>query len=132
MLNRFTAIGNLTKDPETRKVGEEKTVCKFSIAVNGRGKEEVLYVDVETWNRSAENCQRFLSKGRKVAVDGRLRLNTWQSKTGEKRSKLFCVADSVSFLDKADAQTQEGNEQGESEQETKKPDTEDDFDQIPF
>ena len=102
MLNKFLGIGNLTGDPEVKKVGEDKKVCKFCIAINNRVNDSVTFIDVETWNKSADNCSRFLSKGRKVLVEGRLQLNKWQSKSGENRSKIFCVADMVTFLDKSE------------------------------
>jgi single-strand DNA-binding protein len=102
MLNKFIAIGNLTGDPETKNVGEDKKVCKFCIAINNRVNDSVTFVDVETWNKSAENCDRFLSKGRKIVIEGRLQLNKWKTQNGENRSKLFCVADIVTFLDKAE------------------------------
>ena len=102
MLNKFLGIGNLTGDPETKQIGEGKKVCKFCIAMNNRINDSVTFIDVETWNKSADNCSRFLSKGRKVLVEGRLQLNKWQSKSGENRSKIFCVADIVTFLDKSE------------------------------
>ena len=105
MLNKFLGIGNLTGDPEVKKVGEDKKVCKFCIAINNRVNDSVTFIDVETWNKSADNCSRFLSKGRKVLVEGRLQLNKWQSKSGENRSKIFCVADMVTFLDKSEEAT---------------------------
>lgn len=102
MLNKFIAIGNLTGDPETKTIGQDKKVCKFCIAINNRVNDSVTFIDVETWNKSADNCGRFLSKGRKILIEGRLQLNKWKSQSGENRSKLFCVADMVTFLDKSD------------------------------
>ena len=99
-MNKFIALGNLTKNPESKTTKSGKNVCSFSIAINNKINNSVTYIDVETWNKSAENCNRFLSKGRKVLIEGKLQLNTWQSKSGENRSKIFCVADLVTFLDK--------------------------------
>ncbi len=134
MLNKFIGIGNLTGDPETKSIGQDKKVCKFCIAINNRINDSVTFIDVETWNKSAENCSRFLSKGRKVLVEGRLQLNKWQSKSGENRSKVFCVADIVTFLD---SKSEEGppNPKPEPKQENPKdtPQEEDDeFADIPF
>ena len=101
-MNRYTAIGNLTQDPVCRDVGKSK-VCNFSIAINefyyvdGEKKQNTTFIDVETWSRQAENCVKFLSKGKKVAIDGKLKSNSWE-KNGKKFSKLICVADRVSFL----------------------------------
>tara|TARA_B100000212_G_scaffold273998_1_gene213466 strand:+ start:2952 stop:3332 length:381 start_codon:yes stop_codon:yes gene_type:complete len=126
MLNRLTIIGNLTKDPELRKVSDSMCVCKFSIAVNNAIKKSVLYLDVECWNRTAINCHKFLKKGSSVSVDGRLELNQWQSKTGENRSKIYCVADLVHFLrsePKTDSTPQTNNAEV---------DMEEDEDEVPF
>lgn len=101
-MNRYTAIGNLTQDPVCRDVGQSK-VCNFSIAINefyyvdGTKKQTTMFLDVETWSRQAENCVKFLSKGKKVAIDGKLKSNSWE-KNGKKFSKIICVADRVSFL----------------------------------
>jgi single-strand DNA-binding protein len=101
-MNRYTAIGNLTQDPVCRDVGNSK-VCNFAIAinefyyVNNEKKQTTLFLDVETWSRQAENCVKFLSKGKKVAIDGKLKANSWE-KNGKKYSKILCVADKVNFL----------------------------------
>jgi len=98
MLNRFTAIGNLTKDPELRRVSDKYNVCKFTIAINNPIKKTAVFMDVETWGKTAENCNKFLSKGSSAGIDGRLDVNEWQDKSGAKRTKIFCTADNVHFL----------------------------------
>lgn len=105
MLNKFIAEGNLTRDPEISKINDKYTVCKFGIAINNPYKEnEPTYIDVEAWNKLAENCEKFLEKGRKVIVEGRLELKRWETKEQEKRTKLFCAAERVHFLsDQKDA-----------------------------
>jgi single-strand DNA-binding protein len=100
-LNKFIGLGNLTRDPDFKNTKSGKAVCNFSLAINNKANDSVTFVDIETWSKTAENCSRFLSKGRKVVVEGRLQLNTWNSKSGEARSKLFCIADQVTFLDKS-------------------------------
>ncbi len=107
MLNRFTAIGNLTKDPELRRVSDKYNVCKFTIAINNPIKKNAVFMDVETWGKTAENCNKFLSKGSSVGIDGRLDVNEWQDKNGAKRTKIFCTADNVHFL--KNKQGEEGN-----------------------
>lgn len=126
-MNKFIGLGNLTKDPELKEIKSGKSVCVFSIAINNKVNDSVTFVDVETWNKSAENCARFLSKGRKVLVEGRLQLNTWNSKSGETRSKLFCIADLVTFLDKSSENQESSNNQQQSA-----PIEEDEFADIPF
>ena len=129
MLNKFIGIGNLTGDPETKSVGQDKKVCKFCIAINNRINDSVTFIDVETWNKSAENCSRFLSKGRKVLVEGRLQLNKWQAKNGENRSKIFCIADLVTFLDKSESPS--GSE-AKTEAKSNTAEEDDEFADIPF
>ena len=136
MLNKFIAIGNLTGDPETKTVGQDKKVCKFCIAINNRVNDSVTFVDVETWNKSAENCDRFLSKGRKIVVEGRLQLNKWKTQNGENRSKLFCVADMVTFLDKAEETQNKESDPAPKQSPAQRDDNEggedDEFADIPF
>jgi len=98
MLNRYNAMGNLTRDPEIVDVSDQHKVCKFSIAINNPIKKTVLYLDVEAWNRTAENCQKYLTKGSAVAIDGRLDSKKWTTDSGQNRSKVFCVADNVHFV----------------------------------
>lgn len=91
-------MGNLTAAPQSKSVGDN-TVCTFSVAINSISKkEEVFFVDVECWNKVAENCQKYLDKGSRALVEGKLKLNTWTSKEGQKREKFICVADLVTFV----------------------------------
>lgn len=103
-LNKVMLLGNLTRDPETRNTPNSQ-VCVFGLAVNrewknrsGEAQKEVLFVDVEVWGRSAEACARFLSKGRQVLVEGRLKLDQWETDQGQKRSKIKVVGENVQFL----------------------------------
>ena len=109
MLNKFIAEGNLTRDPEISQINDKYTVCKFGIAVNNPYKEnEPTYIDVEAWNKLAENCEKFLEKGRKVIVEGRLELKRWETKQQEKRTKLFCAAERVHFTGQKDSDDKTG------------------------
>jgi len=104
--NRVTLVGNLTRQPELRKTKTGAAVTELGIALNrawtgenGQRQEETTFVDVTVWGRSAENAVQYLDKGRSVLVEGRLQMETWQDKqTGQDRSKLKVVADSVQFL----------------------------------
>ena len=106
-INRVMLAGNLTRDPQVRFFANEKAVADFGLAINrrfkgndGQMKEEVTFVDVEAWGRTAELVGQYLTKGRACYVEGRLRLDTWDDKKdGSKRSKLKVVADNVQFLD---------------------------------
>lgn len=109
MLNKFLGIGNLTKDPEFRTFDSGKCVCVFPVAINlNKNDKTPLYIDIQVWDNIAKNCNKFLKKGRKVFVEGKLSLNTWTSKNGEKKSKMFCKGDIITFLsqEKQNEQTQ--------------------------
>ena len=94
-LNNVTLVGNLTRDPESRQAGES-TVCKFGLAVNRKGKTpETCYIDVECWGRTAEVADQYAAKGSQVGITGRLKLDQWEDKDGNKRSKLYVVADTL-------------------------------------
>lgn len=104
--NKVILVGNLTRDPEVRYSPKGTAVAKIGLAVNrvwtseaGEKKEEVTFVDVEVFGRTAENVGQYLRKGRPLLVEGRLRLNQWDDKqTGEKRSKLVVIGETVQFL----------------------------------
>jgi len=106
-LNHVTLAGNLTRDPELRQVGAEKVVANTSIAINRRWKdpatgeqrEEATFVDIEAWGRTAELMGQYLKKGSPAYIEGRLRLEAWDDKeSGQKRSRMKVVADTVQFL----------------------------------
>ena len=105
-LNSFIGIGRLTRDPELRYTPGGAGVCKFGIAINrtyrnqeGNNVENVLFINIVTWGKQAENCSQFLKKGRRVAVNGELRSNNWQDKDGNKRVSFEVNARTVQFLD---------------------------------
>ncbi|MDA0181070.1 single-stranded DNA-binding protein [Solirubrobacter phytolaccae] len=103
-INRVVLTGNLTRDPELRSLPSGMSVCNLRIASNSRRKENGEWVDkpnyfsVTVWGAQGENASRFLSKGRPVAIDGRLEWREWQDQTGNKREAIEIVADSVQFL----------------------------------
>jgi len=104
--NRVTLMGNLTRQPELRKTKTGAAVTELGLALNrvwsgenGQKQEETTFVDVTVWGRAAENAAQYLQKGRSVLIEGRLHMETWQDKqTGQDRSKLKVVADSIQFL----------------------------------
>ena len=105
-LNKVFLMGNLTRDPELRRLPSGSAVVELGLALNrsftgkdGERRDEVTYIDVTVWNRQAETCAEFLKKGRPVHVEGYLKMDQWDDKaTGEKRSKLKVEADRVQFL----------------------------------
>jgi single-strand DNA-binding protein len=98
-MNSVTLIGNLTRDPEMKENGGTK-ICQLRLAEsNGsKSKEAPVYISVAAFGKQAETCGRFLSKGRHVAISGRLRFPEWDAKDGSKRAEHSVVADRVQFL----------------------------------
>jgi single-strand DNA-binding protein len=97
-VNVVTLIGNLATDVELKDVGDEHQVANFLLAVNRPGKDEADFVRISTWNRQAEVCAQYLTKGRQVAIDGRLRSSSWEDGDGNKRNAVEVVAYRVQFL----------------------------------
>ncbi|MBN1630102.1 MAG: single-stranded DNA-binding protein [Thermoleophilia bacterium] len=100
-----TLVGNLTRDPELRQTPNGTSVCQLGVAVNssykdgsGQWVEKPNFFDVVVWGQQGENCARYLTKGRQVAVDGRLDQRTWEAQDGGKRSKVEVIADTVMFI----------------------------------
>jgi single-strand DNA-binding protein len=96
-MNSVALIGRLTADP-TCHAGEKHESAIFRLAVPRPGSDSADFVDVVTFDKLAATCGEWLSKGREVAVVGKLRLNEWTSKDGERRSRIQVVADAVQFL----------------------------------
>jgi single-strand DNA-binding protein len=105
-INRVIITGNLTADPDLRSLPSGTSVCKLRVAVNTRRKDNSTgewvdkpnYFDVTVWGAQGENCARYLSKGRPVAIDGRLEWREWESEQGGKRQAIDIIADAVQFL----------------------------------
>ena len=106
-INRVVLVGNLTRDPELRHTPSGTAVCKLRIAVNTRQKDQSTgewgdkpnYFDVTVWGNQAESCAQYLSKGRPVAIDGRLEWREWDATDGSgKRQAVEIVAENVQFL----------------------------------
>ena len=104
--NKVILIGNLTRDPELRYTPGGKAIAKLGLAINrhwtneaGEKKEEVTFVDVDVFGRTAENVGQYLTKGRPVLIEGRLKLDQWDDKqTGQKRQRLGVVCETCQFL----------------------------------
>lgn len=103
--NRILLMGNLTRDPELRYIPSGTAVANFGLAVNrtyttqdGEKKEEVCFVDIDVWGKTAENCANYLKKGRLVFIEGTLQFRTWETEDGQKRSKHSVRALNIQFL----------------------------------
>ena len=102
--NKVILIGNLTRDPELRVTANGNSICKIGIAVNrtfmtrdGERREETTFIDIDAFGKQAEVIGKYLSKGRPLMVEGRLKLDQWESE-GQKRSRLGVVLENFQFL----------------------------------
>ena len=120
-INTVVITGNLTRDPELRSTPSGTSVCKMRVAVNSRRKDGASgewvdkpnYFDVTVWGAQGENCANYLSKGRPVAVEGRLDWREWEAQDGSKRQAVEIIANSVQFLgSRSDNQGQGGGGNG--------------------
>jgi len=105
-LNRATIIGNVTQDPETRTIPSGQTVCNFSVATNrfwtgpdGQKQEASEFHNIVAWRKLAEICSQFLSKGRKVYIEGRLQTRKWTGQDNVQRESTEVVAENMMILD---------------------------------
>ena len=142
-LNKVLLLGNVTRDPEVRYTPKGSAVCDLGVAVNrayttdsGEKREEVTFVDVTLWGRTAEVASEYLKKGRPVFIEGRLQMDTWDDKqTGQKRTRLRVVAENMQLLG-VRPQGGGGADAGESRQPSAPPKkaatAEPDEDEIPF
>jgi single-strand DNA-binding protein len=105
-VNKVFLIGHLTRDPEIRHTPKGTAIAEFGLAINrnytndqGEKCEDVTFVDITVWGKTAEIAGKYLSKGRQVYLEGRLQFSTWDDKqTGQKRSKLRVVGETIEFL----------------------------------
>lgn len=132
-LNKVFLIGNLTRKPELRYTPSGTPVAEFGLAVNrhyttstGEKRRDTCFVEVTVWRSKAEICYQHLAKGSPVFIEGRLELDTWETRNGERRSKLRVVADTLQLLSKTpkgqrddddDLDESEGESESESESE---------------
>jgi single-strand DNA-binding protein len=103
--NRVILMGNLTRDPEVRTTAQGMSVCRFGLAVSrqsksadGTTREETLFIDVDSFGKQAEIVGKYFSRGRPILVEGRLRMDQWETQAGEKRNKLYVVLENFQFI----------------------------------
>ncbi len=114
-MNKCVLVGNLTRDPEVSQTGTGITVCKFGIAVNrtftnANGEKDVDFFNIVAWRGLGENCGKYLTKGSKVAVGGRIETRSYE-KDGIKHNVIDIVADDVEFLNRVGEANQSGGGQ---------------------
>lgn len=120
-MNKVILIGNLTKDPESQTTSNGTTVCRFTLAVqrrfsNADGEKEVDFLNIVTWRTLAENCIKYLTKGKKVAVSGPIQTRSYEANDGTKKHITEIMADEVEFLSSS---TNQGTEKVEKIDESK-------------
>lgn len=105
-LNKVFLVGNLVQDPEVRSLTSGTAVGNFRLAVNrryrdknGEQREDTLFIDVECWGRLAEFSSNWLKKGTRIFVEGLLKMDTWETQDGSKRSRIKVRADRIQFAD---------------------------------
>ena len=117
MLNKVALVGRLTKDPEIRYTADNQTpIAKFTIAVDRTfkrdGQPSADFIPIIVFGKSAENCGKFIKKGRLVAVSGRLQTRSWDDQDGKRHYATEVIADEVDFLDRGSDAKGQGNESG--------------------
>lgn len=117
--NKVILLGNLTRDPETRVTANGLTICKLGLAVSrvyltreGERKEETTFVDIDAFGKQAEVLTKYMRKGRPLMVEGRLKLDQWETNEGQKRSKLGVVLESFQFIGGRDDDASGGSSEG--------------------
>ena len=111
MYNRVILVGNLTRDVELKYTPNGIAIAKFGLATNrsykdsttGESKQEVMFIDITVFGRSAEVANQYLKKGKRVLIEGRLVFDQWIDSSGQKRSKHSIIADKVQFMDPKDS-----------------------------
>lgn len=121
--NKVILLGNLTRDPETRVTANDLTICKMGLAVSrvfstrdGERREETTFVDIDAFGRQAEVITKYLRKGSPIMIEGRLRLDQWETNDGQKRNKLCVVLENFQFVGgREDNNNSGGNSSGDYE-----------------
>jgi len=119
MYNKVILVGNLTRDVELKYTPAGTAIAKFGLATNrtykdsvtGENKQEVMFIDITVFGRSAEIANQYLRKGRRVLIEGRLVLDQWVDQTGQKRSKHSIVAEKVQFMENKQSGDESGYQQ---------------------
>ena len=127
--NKVILMGNLTRDPEHRVTSGGLSICKLGLAVNrkytkqdGTKVEETTFVDIDSFGKQAELISQYMKRGDPIMLEGRLRFDTWESNTGEKRSKLNVVLENFQFLSRGgDAEGSQGGGASRRYEETSPP-----------
>ena len=143
MINKFIGIGNLTKDPELRQTPNGTSVCSFTVATNhswkdanGAKQEKPEYHNIVAWGKLAEICGNYLTKGRKVYLEGRIQTRDWEGEDGIKRYRTEIIAENMVMLGgRSDMDSNSGSDNYDSQMHSSMPQNENDeisIDDLPF
>jgi single-strand DNA-binding protein len=122
MHNTIVALGHLTADPTSQTTSTGKTICKMRMCISDSNAKNKCFIDVESWEKTAEVCLKFLKKGREVLVDGELCTSSWVGKDGTQQSKNFIRASRVKFMSSGQKGGGETSSNTEAEVEEESPD----------
>jgi len=142
-VNKATLIGNLTKDPELRQTPNGTSVCSFTVATNhswkdanGAKQEKPEYHNIVAWGKLAEICGNYLTKGRKVYLEGRIQTRDWEGEDGIKRYRTEIIAENMVMLGgRSDMDSNSGSDNYDSQMHSSMPQNENDeisIDDLPF
>ena len=117
-MNRIILLGRLVKDPEVRVTPTDRTVCTFTLAVDRpftakNGQREADFINIVTWNKTAELCGNSLTKGQRALVEGRLQIRSYEGSDGQKRWVTEVIADRIEFIERKEKTSQNGNLKGQ-------------------
>jgi len=99
-INNFSCTGNLTRDPESQYMTDGKQITKFDIAIGGYSKDQVTFLKVEAWEKSAEIISNYVKKGHKIGITGRLKQDKFTNKEGQTVTVIKLVAEKITLLTK--------------------------------
>ncbi len=135
-INNVTLVGRLVRDAEARTTKSGKNIAAFTLAVSGIEKEYVDFIDCLAWGKTAEVVTKYTSKGKRVGIVGKLHINKYETKDGEKRSRAEVIVNNIQLLSSAEAQKKEDAEEAKPSDEVNlddvKLDEPVDLSEIPF
>lgn len=135
-MNNVSVSGRLVRDPDCKEFEDGKTVCDFTLAVNGYRKEDTVFVKIKAWAARAKSCAKFCKKGSLVNVSGSLRGNSWTAKDGTKRREIYILASDVEFVqlstDSTSSEVNESPEVSEAPEESISPPSQEELETVPF
>jgi single-strand DNA-binding protein len=131
MHNTIVAIGHLTADPKSQQTGTGKSICRMRMCISDTNSKNKCFIDVESWEKTAEVCAKYLTKGREVFVEGELCTSSWEGKDGTQQSRNYIKASRVKFL--SSGRKNDGdNTSTSNEKNQESSQDEDSSDDVPF